>query len=177
MIAKLINAGQTGVERAALDVALEIGMPCGGWCDRDRLADDGRIPDHYPLAEMQTEGYRGRTHRNVEEADAVLVLCRETVTSGALLTIRFGQWLQKLVGIVDLSRPQSRAECVRQVRDMLDEMHGLTLQVTGPRESEAPGITEEAAAFLRDVFTAKQGPMAVATRSSILQPQTVRPAV
>ena len=50
-VAKIISGGQTGVDRAALDIALELGIPCGGWCPKDRVAEDGRIPDKYPLKE------------------------------------------------------------------------------------------------------------------------------
>ena len=50
---KIISGGQTGVDRAALDVALELGIPCGGWCSRGRLAEDGVIDEKYPLKETK----------------------------------------------------------------------------------------------------------------------------
>jgi hypothetical protein len=69
-IARLVSGGQSGGDRAALDVALELGVPCGGWCPRGRKAEDGTIPDRYPLAETPSEDYgerggpgRGRTGR------------------------------------------------------------------------------------------------------------------
>jgi hypothetical protein len=49
MLTKLVSGGQSGVDRAALDVALDLGIPCGGWCPRGRKAEDGTIPDRYPL--------------------------------------------------------------------------------------------------------------------------------
>ncbi len=30
----IVSGGQTGVDRAALDGALELGFDCGGWCPR-----------------------------------------------------------------------------------------------------------------------------------------------
>ena len=57
MIEKIISGGQTGVDRAALDVAIEMGIPCGGWCPVGRDADDGPIPDKYPMQD------RLRPHR------------------------------------------------------------------------------------------------------------------
>ena len=50
-VLKIISGGQTGVDRAALDVALELGINCGGWCPQGRRAEDGRIPEHYPVEE------------------------------------------------------------------------------------------------------------------------------
>ncbi|HEX4072580.1 MAG TPA: putative molybdenum carrier protein [Planctomycetaceae bacterium] len=46
---KIVSGGQTGVDRAALDVAIALNLPCGGWCPRGRPAEDGRIPKRYPL--------------------------------------------------------------------------------------------------------------------------------
>ena len=49
MLKKIISGGQTGVDRAALDVGLESGLPVGGYCPAGRKADDGCIDDKYPL--------------------------------------------------------------------------------------------------------------------------------
>ncbi len=46
---KIISGGQTGVDRAALDFAINNGIPCGGWCPKGRLAEDGKLPLKYPL--------------------------------------------------------------------------------------------------------------------------------
>ncbi len=43
VFSKIISGGQTGVDRAALDAALELGIPCGGWCPKGRKAEDGPI--------------------------------------------------------------------------------------------------------------------------------------
>jgi len=42
---KIMSGGQTGVDRGALEAALELGIECGGWCPAGRLAEDGRIPE------------------------------------------------------------------------------------------------------------------------------------
>jgi len=60
MIEKIISGGQTGVDRAALDVALDMGIPCGGWCPKGRKAEDGAIPDRYPLKKMTSSIYQAR---------------------------------------------------------------------------------------------------------------------
>ena len=64
-IERIISGGQTGVDRAALDVAMELGIPCGGWCPKGRRAEDGRIPGHYPLQEASSKEYPLRTRLNV----------------------------------------------------------------------------------------------------------------
>jgi predicted Rossmann-fold nucleotide-binding protein len=74
LIKRIISGGQTGVDRAALDVALELGIPCGGWCPKGRLAEDGSIDLRYPLKETNSSEYRERTEKNVEDSDGTLIL-------------------------------------------------------------------------------------------------------
>ena len=61
MIEKIISGGQTGVDRAALDVALAFNIPCGGWCPKGRKAEDGVIAAQYPLTETPSPDYSQRT--------------------------------------------------------------------------------------------------------------------
>jgi len=85
MVHKTLSRGQPGVDRAALNFALERGIPCGGWCPLDRTADNNRIPDHYPLQEV-TDDYRTRTEKNVLDPDATLTLIADKLSGGTLLT-------------------------------------------------------------------------------------------
>lgn len=64
---KLISGGQTGVDRGALDAALEVNFPCGGWCPEGRMAGDGAIADRYPLSELP--GGTEQTLRRCLEAE------------------------------------------------------------------------------------------------------------
>ncbi|MEE3218652.1 MAG: putative molybdenum carrier protein, partial [Planctomycetota bacterium] len=76
LIQKLISGGQTGVDRGALDVAIQLNIPHGGWCPRDRRAADGQIPRQYQLTETELVDYKERTERNVIDSDATLILVR-----------------------------------------------------------------------------------------------------
>jgi hypothetical protein len=42
MVEKNISGGQTGADRAALDVALELKIRCGAWCPKGRRAEDAQ---------------------------------------------------------------------------------------------------------------------------------------
>src|SRR4051794_33669346 len=72
----IISGGQTGVDRAALDAAMQLRIACGGWCPLGRLAEDGRIPERYPLVETPSDDVAQRTEWNVRDCGAVLVLFR-----------------------------------------------------------------------------------------------------
>ena len=81
------SGGQTGVDRGALDAALALGAPYGGYCPINRLSEDGRIPDIYQLTE-KGEGYLERTRANVSESDATLIISPTPLRSGTDLFIR-----------------------------------------------------------------------------------------
>jgi hypothetical protein len=69
---KIISGGQTGVDRGALDAALAVHFPCGGRCPAGRKAEDGTIPENYPVTALRRGGYRARTLKNVQDSDGTL---------------------------------------------------------------------------------------------------------
>jgi hypothetical protein len=145
MITRIVSGGQTGVDRAALDVGLDVGLPCGGWCPRGRRAEDGSIPAHYPLTETPLPDYPQRTEWNVRDSDGTLVLTRGTPGGGTALTIDWAARLGRPCLVVDLDQPPDLDE----VRGWVNDNRVSVLNVAGPRESDNPGINEQAAAFLR----------------------------
>jgi hypothetical protein len=148
MTLKIISGGQTGVDRAALDVALELGLGCGGWCPKGRRAEDGRIPEHYPLQETATAYYPERTETNVRAADATLILTHGKPDRGTALTYKLARRLKKPFCLVDLGEP----DFPHMVKTWLLDQNVSILNVAGPRESSRPGIHAEACAYLRKVL-------------------------
>ena len=86
---KIISGGQTGVDRAALDVALRHGIECGGWCPAGRLDEFGKIPDHYPIQELQGGGFTERTLQNVKDSDGTVVVYSVELRGGTEQTVAF----------------------------------------------------------------------------------------
>ena len=87
MIRRLISGGQTGVDRAVLDVGLALGLALGGWCPQGRRAEDGVIPDRYPLVETPERNDPARTRRNSEDSDGTLILNPGALDGGTALTV------------------------------------------------------------------------------------------
>ncbi len=144
-LARIISGGQTGVDRAALDVALELGLPCGGWCPRGRRAEDGVIAAKYPLRETPTAEYAERTEWNVRDSDGTLVLTRGQPTGGTAFTIELARAYGRPCLIVDLADPVP----ARVVHDWLADNRIRVLNVAGPRAEGNSGIYQQAAGFLR----------------------------
>ncbi|MGE3807588.1 MAG: putative molybdenum carrier protein [Gemmataceae bacterium] len=139
MLRKIISGGQTGVDRAALDAALELSFPCGGWCPQGRRAEDGPIPARYPLQETPWWGYPQRTEWNVRDADATLILIADELAGGALLTRELAERMSKPQRVLKLPVAD-----VRALWTWLEANEVKTLNVAGPRASEASMIYEQA---------------------------------
>ncbi|MFZ1643131.1 MAG: putative molybdenum carrier protein [Candidatus Contendobacter sp.] len=133
---KIISGGQTGVDRAALDVGLALNIPVGGWCPQGRRAEDGRIPERYPLLETPERNYQARTRRNIEDADGTLVLNLGTLDGGTALTARHARQIGKPCLVVALEEGIESAA----FRDWLEANRIAVLNVAGPRESQRPGV-------------------------------------
>jgi hypothetical protein len=147
-VLKVVSGGQTGVDRAALDAARAVGLPCGGWCPRGRLAEDGPIDPGYPLVETPSADYAQRTEWNVRDSDATLVIARGRPTGGTALTIALAHRYGRPLLVADLARDPSPEEVSRWI-----EARAVgALNVAGPRESQRPGLGREAGAFLERLF-------------------------
>lgn len=149
---KVISGGQTGVDRAALEAALELRLEIGGWCPRDRWAEDGRIPDHYPLVATRSPDVHVRTQRNVESSSATLVLTRGSPIGGTRYTVEIARSMRRPLLVVDLENES--IDPIQSILFWLERERPEILNVAGPRESGAPGITDQAQALLSRAFAA-----------------------
>ena len=143
--ARIVSGGQTGADRAALDFAIRLHYPHGGFAPHGRLAEDGRIPEQYQLVELPEGGYRQRTRRNVLESDGTLIVNIGALDGGTLATQKFAVKLKRPHLLVQLDS-ESVPEAAARLLAWLDEHAIKPLNVAGPRESKRPGIhhlTEE----------------------------------
>ncbi len=135
---RIVSGGQTGVDRGALDAALALGFPCGGWCPAGRKAEDGAIPARYPVAELGSADYAARTRRNVLDSDATLIVHFGALSGGTLNTLRLCESLGKPFLLLDggaLGANEAAASSTAFVK----QRQIRVLNVAGPRESGRPG--------------------------------------
>ena len=141
---RIISGGQTGVDRAALDVALELDITTGGWCPAGRRAQDGRIPDCYPLKETESSDYKVRTLWNVRDSNATLVIYIDTLTGGSALTVKYANKLKKPHLALNI-RGKGAIETARQ---WLSATSPKILNIAGPRDDTEGGIYLDAKRFI-----------------------------
>jgi len=144
----IVSGGQTGVDRAALDVSMDLGLGCRGWCPKGRKAEDGPLPQRYTLRETESSEYSLRTRYNVRDSDATLILNRGELAGGTAATLRFAEEMNRpcLVLQMDLD-PE-----IGEVLTWIAQGQFRVLNVAGPRESKYPGIYVESVAFLTELM-------------------------
>jgi len=155
-LTKIVSGGQTGVDRGALDAALAVGFPCGGWCPSDRAAEDGPIPDKYPLTALPGAGYRQRTLKNVQESDGTAILYTRLLTGGTKLTRDFCIREKKPFVVLDAAQITPE-RAVAAVLRFIEENEISVLNVAGPRASGWAGGYDFALTVVRAVIGSKCG--------------------
>jgi hypothetical protein len=170
---KLISGGQSGVDRAVLDVVLDLaldlapdlalarGITYGGWCPKGGWAEDFPTPPgllaKYPnLQETPLADPAQRTEWNVRDADACLIVVDGgglEVSAGTALARDLAHRYRKPLLVANLASADARKQAslwlrVQQARNG----DALKLAIGGPRESEAPGIYERAKAFIAELI-------------------------
>ena len=158
VLIKIISGGQTGVDQAALQAALDLDIPIGGWCPPDRSCENGAIPERFSLTPTDVECNANaphiprskRTELNVRQADGTLVLSQsKDLDAGTAYTVQIARQLYKPVLAVQINSEN----CVPTILNWLNERKFYTLNVAGPSECNTPGIYTKTYALLTEVFT------------------------
>jgi len=132
---KIISGGQTGVDRAALDVALKHGIECGGWCAAGRLDEFGRIPGQYPVRELEAGGFGERTLQNVKDSDGTVIIYPGKLGDGTEQTVRFCVEQQRPQELIDASKVSAQ-DAAMLIAGFVRKHEIDNLNVAGPRQSE-----------------------------------------
>jgi len=150
----IVSGGQTGVDRASLDVAVDLGLPYRGFVPQGRWAEDGAISRRYKgLTECDSTDPSVRTRLNVENSDATLILSHGKLSGGSLTTWKAARNARKPCLHIDLDRNSNEA-AAEKIGLWLRSGGFSELNVAGPRASKEPEIYEQAVAILKQVLTA-----------------------
>ena len=162
-LSKVVSGGQTGVDRAALEVAMFLNIPHGGWCPKGRRAEDGPIPSIFQLVETPSFNYAVRTEKNVVDSDGTLILFRNHITRGTGLTVKFARRHKRPHLCVDLASfdiedEEATEESASKILEWLMVENINVLNVAGPRESTTPKINCQSHTLLLNTFADIQVP-------------------
>jgi hypothetical protein len=151
MLKKIVSGGQTGVDRAALDAAIRMGIPHGGWIPKGRLTEEGPLPERYKLDELSTDSYPERTEKNVMDSDGTLIISNGAPQGGTDYTRKMALRHGKQMLHIDLSLHSNPLDAASLVSSWLQMSRIETLNVAGPRASKDPDIYGAALALLTHI--------------------------
>src|ERR1017187_5807855 len=135
---RIISGGQTGADRAALDWAIEHGIPHGGWCPAGRKAEDGPIDLRYQLKETPSSNYLQRTEWNARDSDGTVIFSlAEHLSGGSLKTVAFA--IKHRKPHLHLSAT-SKVDAVQELKQWMQQNNIRVLNVAGPRASKEPKV-------------------------------------
>jgi len=151
MLKKIISGGQTGADQAALDVAIKLGIPHGGWIPRGRKTETGVLDHKYNLKEMETFDYNKRTEQNVIDSDGTLIISHGRLSGGSDYTremtlLHHRPWLH-----IDLNK-RSAFQSAEKIKSWLTENEIEVLNVAGPRASKDPAIYQATVDIIETVL-------------------------
>lgn len=141
--AMVMSGGQTGVDRAILDWAIDNGVTHGGWCPAGRRAEDGPLDSRYQLTPLASSRYADRTRQNVIDSDATMIFCLGKPSGGTLLTASVASGLAKPLRLITYCSDAS----LERTAIWLGRIRPARLNVAGPRASTTPGIYRQAYDF------------------------------
>lgn len=151
MITKIISGGQTGADRAALDVAIELGIPHGGWVPKGRKTEDGRLDKKYLVQETHAIDYAQRTEFNILDSDATLIISHGNIKGGTALTQQLAAKHHRPCLHIDLDRLEVY-QAVGIIYSWINSRGIQILNVAGPRSSEDPLIYDDVLNLLRSLL-------------------------
>lgn len=155
---EIISGGQTGADRAGLDVAIARGLSHGGWCPKGRKAEDGPLPARYCLTETPSASYLVRTERNAAESDATVIFTVGSLTGGSKRTAEFAKRHGRPFLHLPLA-PGREAMAAEKLADFIRMHRVASLNVAGSRESKAPGIHTLACSVLDITLNLLESPL------------------
>ena len=143
----MVSGGPTGADRAALDFAIEPGIPHGGWCPQGRLSEEGAIDPGDALQETPTPDSVRRTEWNVRDSDGTVIFSIAAQRDGGSKAPQeFALALGK--PCLHVSQEHDGADAPERLCQFVRQHHIRVLNVAGPRSSNESGV----GAFVRKVL-------------------------
>jgi hypothetical protein len=125
---------------------------------KGRLAEDGKVPECYPVTEAASSDYPTRTKLNIDCSDATIIFTYEDpLSGGSALTAKVARQLKKPVlhmVLVPDAEISSNKKVAREIKKWLDERKPGVLNIAGSRESKAAGIQNQVAEVMLLVLQA-----------------------
>lgn len=151
MISKIVSSGRTGVELAALDIALKLGIAHGGFASRGLRNQQGPLSDRYGLQQVDSFGFQQAMEQNIKNSDGTLLISRSRRTAETRYAVETALRLQRQLLHVDLSQ-HSAFESASLISSWVSLQNIKTVFVTGPSADLDAGLYDQTRRILETAF-------------------------
>ena len=156
MVKKIISGGQVGADQAALDVAIKLGIPHGGWIQKGRKTQSGTLPEKYQLKEMPTASYKKRIEQNVIDSDGTLIISHGKPTGASDYSRKMALRHNHQFLHIDLAQ-MNTLKAAKLINSWIALRHIKTLHIAGSRASEDSKIYKATMDLLESAYYLSQG--------------------
>lgn len=155
MVKKIISGGQIGADQAALDVAIKLDIPHGGWIQKGRKTQGGLLPEKYKLKEMPTPSFIKRVEQNVIDSDGTLILSHGKLTGGSDYSRKMALKHKRQLLHIDLAQIDT-LQAAKLIHSWIVLYHISIMNVAGSRASEDPQIYKATMDILESAYYLSQ---------------------
>lgn len=152
LIEKILSGDQSGVDRAARDVAKVLSIPWGGYSKGDIIVQPDIKRSAVDFLEHRLVRRRQVMEWNVRDSDAVLILIEKWGIGCSTRAVFAQQYAAHYCRPTLIITVGDYMAIERATAWLLGFRASLTLNVAGPRVSESPGIYEAAFYFLEELL-------------------------
>ena len=152
MIKKIISGGQTEADRAALDIAIKLRIPHGGWAPKGRIAETGSFPERFKLQEMQTDNYSKCIKQNVIDSMGTLIISYGAITGDLDYARKTALRHKRQILGIDLNQMDD-AKAALLLNDWIQLYRIDVLHVIGPDAKANPYVRNQTENIIEGALT------------------------
>ena len=162
------------MESAALDAAIKLGLPYGGWAHKGRIKKTGMSPDNCNIRELDKAGYFERMEKNIIDSEGTVILTH-------------GQFIIGLKGVKDLANKHKRPclhvdlteiplnWAISSIRKWMTNNELEIVYFTGSKPIAAPNLTQEVIQIIEGICrTEREQEMLPGFQNEDVNPETAK---
>jgi hypothetical protein len=150
MIKKIISGGLPGVESAALDAAIKLGIPHKGWTYRRRKTEADASKEQYNVREIFNPSYFERLEKNIIDSEGTVILTYGQLIRGSIATKDLAKKHNKPCLLLELNE-YSRNHAISSIRKWMENHDIGEIFFTGSKPIASPNLNEDVIQIIQGI--------------------------
>jgi predicted Rossmann-fold nucleotide-binding protein len=150
MIKKIISGGLPGVESAALDAAIKLGIPHKGWTYRRRKTEADASKEQYNVREIFNPSYFERLEKNIIDSEGTVILTYGQLIRGSIATKDLAKKHNKPCLLLELNE-YTRNHAISSIRKWMENHDIGEIFFTGSKPIASPNLNEDVIQIIQGI--------------------------